>query len=97
MGIASHPRSTPIRGVATMVSDAAPRATIIKHSVSIAGHRTSISLEALFWDRLQVIAAARDRSVAALVCEVDAERGAANLSSALRVFVLAQSLGSAIT
>jgi predicted DNA-binding ribbon-helix-helix protein len=64
------------------------RATdLSKHSLVIAGHRTSISLERAFWDALQKIARERQVSIAALVASVDAERGGANLSSALRVFV----------
>jgi len=64
-----------------------PRA-FVKRSLSIAGHRTSLSLEAAFWRRLEALAAARGVSLSALVAEVDAERGEANLSSALRVFAL---------
>ena len=59
-----------------------------KRSVMIAGHRTSVSLEAEFWTALQEIARARGQSVQALVGAVDSARGARNLSSALRVFVL---------
>lgn len=59
-----------------------------KHSLVIAGHRTSISLESAFWDALRALAAARGLSIAALVAEIDATRGEANLSSALRVHVL---------
>ena len=61
---------------------------VVKRSLQIAGHRTSVSLEEIFWVELRAIAAARGKSVAGLVAEIDAERGAANLSSALRVFVL---------
>jgi predicted DNA-binding ribbon-helix-helix protein len=61
---------------------------IVKHSLAIAGHRTSISLESAFWEELKKIATARGQSVASLVAAIDAERGAANLSSAIRVFVL---------
>ena len=53
----------------------------------IAGHRTSISLEAPFWEALRAIAARRGLSLNALVAEIDAARSG-NLSSALRVFVL---------
>ena len=60
---------------------------IKKRSVDIAGHRTSISLEAAFWDALTVIAARRKVSVNQLIAEIDKERSG-NLSSALRVFVL---------
>ena len=63
-------------------------AGVVKRSVAIAGHRTSVSLEAPFWDALKDIAAARGASVQALVAEIDAGRGGANLSSAIRVFVL---------
>jgi predicted DNA-binding ribbon-helix-helix protein len=62
--------------------------TIVKRSVSIAGHRTSVSLEAPFWDALRCIAAARARSVQSLIGEIDAGRDDQNLSSAIRVFVL---------
>jgi len=59
-----------------------------KHSLVIAGHSTSISLESAFWDALRTHARERGLSVAALVAEVDAARGEANLSSALRVRLL---------
>jgi predicted DNA-binding ribbon-helix-helix protein len=61
---------------------------LVKHSLVIAGHRTSISLEDVFWTALRDLAARRGLSIAALVSEIDATRGAANLSSALRVAVL---------
>lgn len=60
-----------------------------KRSLSIAGHRTSISLEAPFWEALKEIAASEDRPIAALVAEVDSGRGELNLSSALRLHALA--------
>jgi predicted DNA-binding ribbon-helix-helix protein len=63
---------------------------VAKHSVSIRGHRTSFSLEQPFFDDLLAIAAARDIALAALVAEIDAARPReANLSSAIRVHVLA--------
>lgn len=71
----------------TAMSDAAPQ-RVIKRSLSIAGHRTSVSLEEIFWSELRAIAEKRGLSVAALVAEIDARRGQANLSSALRVHVL---------
>lgn len=61
---------------------------IVKHSLAIAGHRTSISLERAFWERLRLLASGRGESLATLVAEIDARRGDANLSSAIRVFVL---------
>lgn len=65
---------------------------VVKHSVVIAGHRTSVSLEDLFWRVLKETAAQDRVSLAALIARVDAARGAANLSSALRVFVLERAL-----
>jgi predicted DNA-binding ribbon-helix-helix protein len=61
---------------------------IVKRSISIAGHRTSISLEEPFWEELRAIASDRGVSVQALVGSIDAGRGEQNLSSAIRVFVL---------
>ena len=61
---------------------------VTKHSISIAGHRTSISLEKPFWDELRRLADDRAISLARLVADIDARRGDANLSSALRVYVL---------
>jgi predicted DNA-binding ribbon-helix-helix protein len=65
-----------------------PRAAIVKRSLTVSGHRTSISLEDAFWRRLQALAAKRSQSLSALVAEIDACRADANLSSAIRVFVL---------
>ena len=62
-----------------------------KHSVAIRGHRTSFSHEQPFLDDLRAIAAARGMTLAALIAEIDGERPRnANLSSALRIFVLDQ-------
>lgn len=73
------------------MTDATAR-RIRKHSVVIAGHRTSLSLEVAFWDTLKEIAASRGLSVNRLIEEIDraraAETEAGNLSSAVRVFVL---------
>ena len=63
-------------------------AAVAKRSLSIAGHRTSVSLEDAFWTALADIARSRGLSLAALVAEIDRGRGDANLSSALRVFAL---------
>jgi predicted DNA-binding ribbon-helix-helix protein len=61
--------------------------TLSKHSVVIAGHRTSVSLEPEFWEALKKMASARGQSLNALVAEIDRER-AGNLSSALRLAAL---------
>lgn len=63
-------------------------AGVRKRSLVVAGHSTSVSLEQAFWDALKDIAREEGLSLAALVARVDAARGAANLSSALRVFAL---------
>ena len=60
----------------------------VKHSFTIRGHRTSISLEAPFWDLLKAVAERDGQSLSALVTAIDAERGSANLSSAIRVWLL---------
>lgn len=65
---------------------------VLKRSLAVAGHRTSISLEPLFWSELKRIAAARGLSLSACVAQIDAARGRANLSSAVRVFVLREAL-----
>jgi|SRR5215472_19208874 len=71
------------------MSDAIP-----KRSVIVAGHRTSVSLEEPFWTRLKEIAHARSKSINDLVTEIDSMEPAGgrqgNLSSALRLFVLAE-------
>jgi predicted DNA-binding ribbon-helix-helix protein len=58
-----------------------------KRSVDIAGHRTSVSIEAPFWDALRDIAARQNTSVNDLIAKIDSAREG-NLSSAIRVFVL---------
>jgi predicted DNA-binding ribbon-helix-helix protein len=60
----------------------------LKRSLTIAGHRTSLSLESEFWEALNAAAAARGLSVSALVSEIDQTRGSRNLSGAVRVWLL---------
>ncbi len=60
-----------------------------KRSLTIAGHRTSIAIEQEFWDGLEALAAARGKSMAALIAEIDEARDGPNLSSAVRLAVLA--------
>ncbi len=64
---------------------------IRRHSVTLQGHRTSISIEDAFWRRLQAIAARRGVSMNALIAEVDAARQG-NLSSALRLLAFEDAL-----
>jgi predicted DNA-binding ribbon-helix-helix protein len=70
-----------------MPTDAA-NTRVVKRSLVIAGHRTSISIEDAFWRRLRRIALKRGQSLNGLAAMIDASRGGANLSSAIRVFVL---------
>lgn len=65
---------------------------VVKRSVSIAGHTTSVSLEEPFWAELRALAKAQNRSLAALITDIDERRGT-NLSSALRLYVLQQLRG----
>lgn len=62
----------------------------LKRSLSIAGHRTSISLEPEFWSALQAAARAEGKPLAELVSDIDRNRGNRNLSSAIRVWLLAR-------
>ena len=61
-----------------------------KRSVTIAGHRTSLSLEPEFWAALRAEAQARGWSLARLIGEIDCGRAGRSLSSAVRVFLLAE-------
>ncbi len=63
-----------------------------KHSLTINGHSTSITLEPEFWAALRTIAEREKIALATLVAQIDATRGDQNLSSAIRVFVLKQAL-----
>ena len=58
-----------------------------KHSITINGHRTSITLESVFWESLKEIATVQKKSINALISEIDATQPE-NLSSALRIFIL---------
>ena len=64
------------------------KSQVVKRSVIIAGHETSVSLEDAFWNRLKNIADERQMTISDLVAEIDSQRQNSNLSSALRVFVL---------
>jgi predicted DNA-binding ribbon-helix-helix protein len=61
---------------------------MVKHSISIAGHKTSVSLEDAFWKELTEIAAERHVKVSELAHTISTERENSNLSSAIRLFVL---------
>lgn len=64
------------------------KSPVVKRSIVIAGHKTSVSLEDAFWRGLKQIASGRDATLSELVGSIDADRQHGNLSSALRLFVL---------
>jgi predicted DNA-binding ribbon-helix-helix protein len=61
-----------------------------KRSLTLSGHRTSVSLEDIFWDAFRGIAAMRGQPINDLAREIDAQRGDIGLASAIRVFVLSE-------
>ncbi|ATX65997.1 ribbon-helix-helix domain-containing protein [Roseinatronobacter bogoriensis] len=64
----------------------------VKHSLTLRGHRTSVSLEDEFWREFRRIAEARGQPLNQLASEIDAARGDIGLASAIRVFVLQDAL-----
>lgn len=68
----------------------------VKRSFNIAGHRTSISLEAEFWTALKDAAAREGMSLTQLVAHIDSGRNGAGLSSAVRVWLLAYHRSNAL-
>lgn len=64
------------------------KSPVVKRSIVITGHKTSVSLEDAFWSGLKDIAASRNMTLSELVASIDADRRQGNLSSAIRLFVL---------
>jgi predicted DNA-binding ribbon-helix-helix protein len=64
------------------------KSPVVKRSIVIAGHKTSVSLEDAFWKALKDIAVARHTTLSDLVGAIDSSRRHGNLSSAIRLFVL---------
>ena len=64
------------------------KSQVIKRSIVIAGHKTSVSLEEAFWRSLKDIARERDLTLSEVVASIDSNRRHGNLSSAIRLFVL---------
>jgi predicted DNA-binding ribbon-helix-helix protein len=64
------------------------KSPVVKRSIVIAGHKTSVSLEDAFWRALKEIAGGRTQTLSDLVASIDSERQHGNLSSAIRLFVL---------
>src|SRR3954451_4872296 len=67
------------------------KSPVVKRSIVVAGHKTSVSLEDAFWKGLKEIAGERGMTLSELVAFIDSERQHGNLSSAIRLFVLIQS------
>jgi predicted DNA-binding ribbon-helix-helix protein len=64
------------------------KSLVIKRSIVVSGHKTSVSLEDAFWNALKEIAKARNVTVSELVDTINSEREHENLSSTIRLFVL---------
>ena len=64
------------------------KSPVVKRSIVIAGHKTSVSLEDAFWNGLKDVALSRRMTLSDLVGSIDTERQQGNLSSAIRLFVL---------
>ena len=64
------------------------KSPVVKRSIVIAGHKTSVSLEDAFWKCLKEIAGERELTLSDLVASIDSERQHGNLSSAIRLYVL---------
>ena len=64
---------------------------VVKRSITIEGHKTSVTLEDEFWDALRVIAQRDKTTMVSLVHQINQTRNQSNLSSAIRVFVLKRS------
>lgn len=64
------------------------KSPVVKRSIVVAGHKTSVSLEEAFWNGMKEISAIRGVTLSELVGEIDSGRQQGNLSSAIRLFVL---------
>ncbi|MFS8038807.1 ribbon-helix-helix domain-containing protein [Xanthobacter sp. AM11] len=71
------------------------KSPVVKRSIVIAGHKTSVSLEDAFWEALKEIASSRRLTLSDLVATIDSARTQGNLSSAIRLFVLDHYRGAA--
>ena len=65
-----------------------PSGRPVKHSLTLRGHRTSVSLEQAFWQEFRSVADRQGRSLNDLAAQIDAGRGDIGLASAIRVYVL---------
>jgi len=72
------------------------KSSVVKRSIVVGGHKTSVSLEEAFWSGMKEISVARGTTLYRLVSEIDANRNQGNLSSAIRQFVLDHFKGRAV-
>src|SRR5215469_3540138 len=64
------------------------KSLVVKRSIVVAGHKTSVTIEDAFWNSMKEIASGRNITLSDLVTTIDSERRQGNLSSAIRLFVL---------
>ena len=64
----------------------------VKRSLTIRGHRTSVSLEDIFWDAFRAIAIKDGKTINGLAAEIDASRGDIGLASAMRIYVFERTI-----
>jgi predicted DNA-binding ribbon-helix-helix protein len=84
-----------VKRKALQQQEATVQTSIVKRSIVIAGHKTSVSLEDAFWNSLKDIGRSSDRTLSEIVGEIDTRRHNGNLSSAIRLFVLGHYRGDA--
>lgn len=73
------------------------KSPVVKRSIVIVGHKTSVSLEDAFWNGLKEIAKKYDMNLSDIVADIDSRRCYGNLSSAIRLFVLEQARGQMLS
>jgi predicted DNA-binding ribbon-helix-helix protein len=73
------------------------KSPVVKRSIVIVGHKTSVSLEDAFWNGLKEIAKKYDMNLSDIVADIDSRRRYGNLSSAIRLFVLEQTRGQMLS
>ena len=73
------------------------KSPVVKRSIVIVGHKTSVSLEDAFWNGLKEIAKKYDMNLSDIVADIDFRRRYGNLSSAIRLFVLEQARGQMLS
>ena len=73
------------------------KSSVVKHAIAIDGHKTSVSLEEAFWSSLKEIADSQGITPSVMITEIDKKREQANLSSAIRLFVLGRGRAASVS